>query len=138
MTSEELPLISTSYKDDQKILDFCNKNRNDKRCQCVIPPSSIQNLQLNSFNPYYCWFEGCNNPENFQTSLLSEYKKKCNIVLCEVKTDDIVLEDNGSITINNNCISQTNLQQTTNIISQELLDESLNENYILPDIFPKT
>lgn len=131
--SSEIPLISKSYNDDKKIINFCKNNKNDYKCKCVFPEDSINKLQINSFNPYYCWYQPCRDSSTYKTSLIQEYKKSCNVVICQVNIGDVELDDNGFIKINNSCISSSSLN--TNNISQELIDTSLNNDYILPSLF---
>lgn len=132
----DIPLTSTTFEDDQKIINFCNNNTSDKRCRCVLPEAGINKLQINLFNPYQCWYSPCKNNSYFKTSLITEEQKKCNIVLCNVDLGEVTIDDNGVLTIKNNCISSKNFSNI--VISQELLDSSLKKNYMLPDYFSRT
>lgn len=132
----DIPIESTSFQDDQKILNYCNNNKSDERCKCIIPEDGIHKLQINTFNPYYCWYSPCNNKKCFKTSIILEEQKKCNIVLCHVELGQVSLDDNGKLSVKNNCISSKNFSDTT--ISQELLEHSLREDYILPNYFSRT
>lgn len=136
MSDNEIPLLSKSFSEDIKIETYCNANPSDPRCACVIPDPKIDSLLISGYNPYYCWYKGCLNSNTFKTSLILEGKKSCNIVLCEVGLDDVQIDENTNITVKNNCFSQNNFN--SNIISQELLETSLNKKYEIPNIFPNT
>lgn len=128
--------VSKSIKEDKEIIKYCQENIIDKRCSCVIPSEKIKFLQINSYTPYYCFLSECLDDKNFKTTLISEYQKKCNIVLCNVSIDDIKIDSNSRIIIENNCISSTSINN--NLISEELLTGSLLSQYDPPNIFIKT
>lgn len=130
---KDIPISSSNYIDDKKILDFCKENQNHKKCQCIYPEENIKSLQTYLFNPYYCWYEPCKDNEIYKTSLIKETQQKCNITNCKVSLGDIKIDKNGKIEILNNCISSSIIN--SNLISEEILIPSLNKNYILPNFF---
>lgn len=132
----KLPLVSDSYETDEKIMEYCNKFKSDKKCKCVIPEEGIFKLQVNLFNPYYCWYEPCASGDAYITSIIKEERKKCNIVLCNVELGQVSLDDNGVLNVKNNCISSKNFSSV--VISKELLEPSLKQDYVLPDYFSRT
>lgn len=136
LEKEDIPLTSSTFEDDMKIMNFCKDNKNDDRCKCVIPEDGIKKLQINTFNPYTCWYAPCKNDKTFKTSLIVQEQKKCNIVLCNVDLGQVTIDDNGVLNVKNNCISSKNFSNV--VISQELLEPSLKEEYILPNYFSRT
>lgn len=130
-----IPIIAKNYEEDQKILKYCNDNKDSSKCKCIFPDNDINNIELNAFNPYYCWYLPCNSDDVYITSTINNNKKYCNSISCIVEAKDIYLDKNGKIIINNNCKSSIS---TSNIISQELVQTSLNKNYVLPQIFFNT
>lgn len=136
LEKEDIPLTSSTFEDDMKIMNFCKDNKNDDRCKCVIPEDGIKKLQINTFNPYTCWYAPCKNDKTFKTSLIVQEQKKCNIVLCNVDLGQVTIDDNGVLNVKNNCISSKNFSNV--IISQDFLEHSLKEDYILPDYFSRT
>lgn len=136
MTEESLPLVSSSYETDTKILDYCKLNPSDRKCKCVIPEPGIFKLQISMFNPYYCWYDPCTNGNSYITSIMKEERKKCNLVLCNVELGQVSLDDNGVLNVKNDCLSSKNFSSV--VISQELLEPSLKEEYILPNYFTRT
>lgn len=136
MSNTDLPLVSTSYDTDTKILNYCNLNPGDKKCKCVIPEDGIFKLQISLFNPYYCWYEPCTSGDAYITSIIAQERRKCNLVLCNVELGQVTLDDNGVLNVKNDCISSKNFSNV--VISQELLEPSLKEEYILPNYFSRT
>lgn len=130
------PLSSTSYKDDEKIINYCKNNPTDIRCSCLIPEKGIERLQTNIFSSYYCWYSPCNNPENFKTSLINNEQKNCNVVVCNVNLGDVKIDDNGILKIENQCMTTKNYSDT--IISEEYIENSLSNNYNIPNYFLNT
>jgi hypothetical protein len=130
-----IPFISKSYEDDQKILNYCKENKNAKSCKCIYPDNDLNNLLINSFNPYYCWYSPCMADDVYITSIINDNKKYCNNINCIIESKDIFLDNNGKITINNTCNSAISSGVT---VSKELLLPSVNKSYVLPNIFYNT
>lgn len=130
-----IPLIGKSFEDDQKILNYCKDNKDTYKCKCIYPDNEINNLLINAFNPYYCWYSACNTDDVYITSIINENKKYCNNINCIIESKDIFLDNNGKIVINNTCNSalKTNIK-----VSKELLYKSVNKSYTLPNIFYNT
>lgn len=127
---------STSYKKDLEFTNYCKDNPTNEKCRCIIPEDGIQKLQINTFNPYPCWYAPCKNDITYKTSLILQEQKKCNLVLCEVHLGEVTIDDDGILNVKNNCISSKTVNNVN--ISQELLENSLKEDYILPNYFNRT
>lgn len=131
----DIPVISKTFDDDQKILNYCKDNKNSAKCKCIYPDNDINSLLINAYNPYYCWYAPCNTDDVYITSIINDNKRFCNNINCIIESKDIFLDNNGKIVINNTC----NSALSTNItISKELLMPSLNKEYVLPNIFYNT
>lgn len=136
MSENEIPMVSTSYETDLKMINFCKSNPGDVKCKCIIPEEGIYKLQISLFNPYYCWYSPCTGGSSFVTSVIAQERRKCNIVLCDVSLGEVTLNDNGVLNVKNNCISSKNFSNIT--ISQVLLEPSLKDEYVLPNYFSRT
>lgn len=128
-----IPMVSKNYEDDQKILNYCQNNKNSYMCKCIYPDNNINDLLINAFNPYYCWYSPCVSGDAYLTSIIDDNRKYCNNINCIIESKDIYLDNNGKIIINNTCKSAIS---TGIAVSQEL--PSLNKSYNLPNIFYNT
>lgn len=129
----EPPIESLTYSDDQKIIQFCEKNKTDSRCSCLIPEEGINRLQTNIFSSRYCWYSPCKDSNNFKTSLILEEQKNCNVVVCNVNLGEVQIDDNGILKVENNCLSSKNYSDT--IISNEYIETPLVNDYQMPNYF---
>lgn len=130
-----IPLVGQSFEDDQKILNYCNDNKNSYKCKCIYPDNEINKLLINAFNPYYCWYSSCNTDDVYITSIINENKKYCNNINCIIESKDIFLDNNGKIVINNTCNSAL---QTSHNVSNELFYPSINKSYTINNRFYNT
>lgn len=125
--------ISDNYSDDKILTDYCSKNINDKNCYCMFPEESIRQLQVSLFNPYQCWYAPCKLSTAYKTSIMKYEEEKCNINICSVELGDVVINDDGKLSINNACVTSQNFSKIN--ISQELVDQPLIETLELPNPF---
>ncbi|CCU55836.1 putative late 16kDa membrane protein (Cop-J5L) [Choristoneura biennis entomopoxvirus] len=98
----------SDYENDITMFEYCNNNKNDIKCQCLIINDNIDVFSKSSYAPYFCWYSPCRNNENYITSLIKSEQKYCNITVCEISVNDIILSDNGNITITNDCARNIN------------------------------
>ncbi|AAG02938.1 hypothetical protein AMV232 [Betaentomopoxvirus amoorei] len=98
----------SNYENDNKMIEYCNNNKDDIKCQCLIVNDNIDVFSKSSYAPYFCWYSACRNNENYITSLIKSEQQYCNITVCEISVTDIVLNDNGNLTVTNECASNIN------------------------------
>lgn len=131
---EDIPLLSDSYETDLKIKEFCDKNKEDKRCECIILSPSIYKFMKSSIVPYYCWYEPCKRDDRFLTSDIIEERKYCKLNLCEISLDDVTIVD-GSLKVENDCSSSINpsIQLSQTIILSNIFDiPNLFISFLIP------
>lgn len=103
----DIPIVSTDYETDLKMIEYCNNNPDDTRCRCIKPPEKLYLFAKSSLVPYYCWYAPCSDEDVFKTFELVEEKKLCKLNLCEIKIDDIYVKD-GIVRVENDCSSTIN------------------------------
>lgn len=82
---------------------YCNLNKNNPLCSCVIPPNNISIISKNFFQPYYCWYGPCFISNYFKTNYIHNQQLNCNSTNCQINIGDINIDANNKITISNNC-----------------------------------
>jgi hypothetical protein len=100
--------MSSDFENDRKIIEYCNNNKSDSKCQCLSLDNTINLYSKSSFSPVYCWFSPCRNPDNYITSIIKAEQNYCNVTICEISIGDILLNDNGNITAKNDCVRNIN------------------------------
>lgn len=101
-----LPLISSDCETNMKMIDYCNKNDDDR---CIKQHEKLYLFAKSSVIPYYCWYTPCKIDETFETFELIEEQKLCKMNLCEISLNDIYVTD-GVIKVENDCSSTINPQ----------------------------
>lgn len=127
----------SDYEYDQKVLEYCKNNRTDSKCQCLLLDSLISLYSKSSYSSPYCWYTPCKNSDNYITSLIKAEQTYCNITICEISIGDIILNDNGNLRANNDCVSSIN---PIFAFSQRIINFSDIEipNLIINFIYPLT
>lgn len=120
---DEIPFISGDYKTDQKMIKYCDENKEDYKCGCIIIPEKIYLFMKSSVVPYYCWYNQCKKDDVYQTSEIVEEKKLCKLNLCEISVTDLSIK-NGHLKVENDCASTINpsIQLSQSIISMNIFD----------------
>ncbi|AMB17900.1 m67L [Myxoma virus] len=107
---------------DEEIYAYCNHNKNDIRCKCIHPDSSIIKIGKETRLPYYCWYEPCKRSDALLVRSLKKNISRCNVSDCVVSLGNVKIKD-GYLDIRNVC--------GTNYVS---MDEKLNVTYLNQDI----
>lgn len=131
-----IPIIGKNFEEDQKIISYC-KYSNDDKCDCMYPSKSINELLINAYSPYYCWYQPCQDENQYKTSILDSAIKYCNVNICNVTIDEIQVNTNSKVVINNNCVDSIIINDR-NIIDKELLEPPINSEYNIPLYFLKS
>ncbi|CCU56456.1 putative late 16kDa membrane protein (Cop-J5L) [Mythimna separata entomopoxvirus 'L'] len=121
--------MSSDFENDNEMIEYCNNNKNDSKCQCLIVNDNIDVFSKSSYAPYYCWYSACRNNANYITSLIKSEQTYCNITACEISVNDILLNNNGDIVISNECASNINPIYS---LSQKIVNLS---NLDVPNLF---
>ncbi|AGU99750.1 m67L [Myxoma virus] len=107
---------------DEEIYAYCDNNKNDIRCKCIHPDSSIIKIGKETRLPYYCWYEPCKRSDALLVRSLKKNISRCNVSDCVVSLGNVKIKD-GYLDIRNVC--------GTNYVS---MDEKLNVTYLNQDI----
>lgn len=122
-TTSEPPLTGTNYVEDKAIIDFCNANKDDTRCSCVLIPDDVFIANSNVLEPYFCWYEPCLDKSNFITYIISKEQEMCNSSECKIELKDLKY-NSGIIQIVNQCgKSSIDNYASTDVFSKTYLDE---------------
>ncbi|AAF17949.1 gp067L [Rabbit fibroma virus] len=107
---------------DEEIYSYCDDKKNDIRCKCIHPDSSIIKIGKETRLPYYCWYEPCKRSDALLVRSLKKNISRCNVSDCVVSLGNVMIKD-GYLDIRNVC--------GTNYMS---MDEKLNVTYLNQDI----
>ncbi len=119
---------------DYNILNFCNLNKNNPRCSCVIPPNNISLISKNFFQPYYCWYAPCFINGYLKTNYIINEQLNCNSTNCQINIGDINIDANNNITLSNDCatsLGNTIYIKENNYKFKQLDIPLINLKYIL-------
>jgi hypothetical protein len=98
---------------DYQIIDYCNLNKNNPNCSCVIPPNNISAIAKNFYQPYFCWYSPCFDSTTLKTNYILNEQAQCNSTNCQIDISNISIDAQNNISISNNCA--TSLSKTVYI-----------------------
>ncbi|AAC97790.1 ORF MSV142 putative membrane protein, fowlpox virus 15.6kD homolog (vaccinia J5L), similar to GB:M17418 [Melanoplus sanguinipes entomopoxvirus] len=129
--------MSSEYENDKKLIEYCNQNTTDTKCQCILLSNDIKIFTKSSYSLPYCWYAPCNKADSYKTSIIKEEQKYCHVTVCEISFGEITLKDNGVFTATNNCISTLNPIAKYSQTIVKLKDDDI-PNLIISFIYPIT
>lgn len=92
---------------DISLKNWCEKNSLDQRCFCVMTPSSRIPDVEQFLGPKECWLSSCSSQSELKwlTTDQLRTRKECQVTSCIINIDNLVLNDDGSIELVNDCVS---------------------------------
>lgn len=99
---------------DIALTNYCNKNKFESNCACVITPSNIIPDVETYLGPKECWLSACSSqPESkWLTTTQLDTRQKCNLTSCVISIDQLILKNNAKAELINDCISGSSVNSS--------------------------
>lgn len=102
---------------DKALTNYCEKNRFDSRCFCVITPTNMIPDIESYLGPKECWFSSCSSQSESKwlTTAQIDTRQKCNLTSCVISIDQLILKNDSKVDLINDCISGSTVNSSYNI-----------------------
>lgn len=106
---------------DYALDKYCNNNSLNPKCKCYLNNINKNYDSFEYYGPKECWTEECVNlDDKWLSSIQKELKKKCKMIECTIRINEID-GNSGHIEAINDCVNINKVESSVN-------DKTINDN----------